>query len=320
MKYLVIGGTGFLGAHICRQLMARGDEVICMGSRPITSASPVALLLTDEEMDKMTKVTADMSDYMQVVRVVKENAPDKIITTAAMLLDACEKDIPAAIRVNILGMINIFEAARLCGIKRVVYASSDSSMGPVSLFGDTPVGTDFQHQPNCLYGMTKFMDEFIGKMFNEKYGMETVGLRYTTIYGKARVRGGANWTKALINDVALGKDSKVPNGDTAPNVIYVKDAARVAILAADADASKLTRHAYAASGDVATVKEMREYVLTLISDVNIELLPGKVDCAPIKYDTTIEERDLGYKFRYTYKDGIREAINEIREEAGMEPV
>lgn len=320
MRYLVIGGTGFLGAHICKQLLDRGDEVICMGSTPLTPEKSVSLLLKQEELDKMTIICGDMSNADEMLHIVQNTKPDKIITTSAKLLDACEKDPRGAIEVNVIGLINIFEAAKACGIKRVVYASSDSSMGPVSNFGDALVTTDTFHQPNCLYGMTKFIGEFIGGMYNEKFGMETVGLRYTTIYGKARIRGGANWTKALINDVALGAPSQVPNGDTAPNVIYVKDGARVAILAADADASKLTRNAYAASGDVATVKEMRDYVLTLLPDAQITLLPGKVDCAPIRYDTTIEERDLGYKFAYTYQMGIREAINEIRAEAGLELV
>ena len=316
MKYMVIGGTGFLGSYICKQLLEEGHDVVCFGGS--AKGDSIEQVLSPEEMAKLTLVQGDITDYVDFVRICKENKIEIIITTAALLLNACEQNVPAAINVNVMGMVHIFEAARLLGIKRVVYASSDSSLGPASNFGGKPATNDAIHQPNCLYGMTKCMDEFIGKFYNERYGLETVGLRSTTIYGMARLRGGANWIKALINDPTMGIPSEVPNGDTQTNVIYVKDGARIAILASRA--KNLTSHVYAATGDFASVAEMREYVLTLMPEAQIRLLPGKLDVAPVKYDLTLEERDLGYKPEYTYQKGIKETINNIRKGAGLSPL
>lgn len=318
-KYMVIGGTGFLGSYICKNLLDGGHSVVCYDYT--LDANSIQQVLSLEELERVELIRGDITDYIHLAYTCKEQQIERIILTAATLLTACEQNVPAAIKTNILGPVHVFEAARLCGIKRVVYASSDSSLGSRYFFGDTPVANDAIHNPNCLYGMTKYMDEFIGKFYNERYGMETVGLRYSTIYGMARMRGGANWIKALINDPTLGIPSEVPHGDSpAFNVIYVKDAARIAVLASQVPAEQLTRHAYAATGDVSSISEIKEYVMSLLPDAQIKVLPGDFDVAPVRYDTSVEERDLGYTPEYTYKMGVLETMNNIRAQRGLPPV
>lgn len=317
MKFLVSGGTGFLGSYICKKLLGLGHDVVCYDLS--IDQNSIQQVLTAEELDRVGFVQGDICDKEMVTAALKEHKIDRIIHTAGMLNDACSKNVPAAIHVNLSGTVNIFEAARECGIKRVVWASSNSATGNPDFVKEKYLPNDVPHAPITVYGALKSACEFMGDFYNKTYGMETVGMRYVLIYGKARMRGGSNFINELLVKPALGESSVVPNGDGEPNMVYVKDAARATVLAATVDSEKLTRPAYWVEGDIIKIAELKDYVQELLPESEIQLEGGQL--AHIKlietYDTSLEQRDLGYVPEYDARKGARETINMIREEAGL---
>lgn len=316
MKYMITGGTGFLGSYICKELLADGDSVVCYDYAP--NANSIQQVLTEEEMKRVTLVQGDIRDALSLIHVCQEEKVEKIIHVAGLLQSDSEKNIPATVDTNIMGTVNVFEAARVCGIKRVAWASSNSSIGcPPGTSRDTALPNDSVHHPITVYGQCKSFNEFIGEFYNQKYGLETVALRYTVLYGMARLRGGSNWILGLMNQPAVGIPSQVPFGDMAPNFLYIKDAAHATVLAARAE--HLTRSAYTIGGDIKTLRQVRDYVLTILPDAKIELLPGDMGLH-WKYETEVEERDLGYKPQYTAEMGAHETINAVRAANNLPPV
>lgn len=314
MNYLVIGGCGFIGSHVLRQLSRAGHNPVAYDVQ--INKTSIEQILTAEEIQSLTILQGDVDDKDHLVRIMRDHHIDAVIHLASLLGHAVEDDRAAAVRINIIGTINIFEAALEAGIKRVVWASSQTVFGPQDFY------TDLYHsefvpnhaplKPKFVYGATKAFNEFLGELYYERYGLETVGLRYCIVFGIARMRGLAQFAANIINKPAEGEPGEVDFSDTAPNWLYVEDAARATILAAQCPNPK-TRN-FIIGGDTVPIPELRDYVLTLIPDAQIKLNPGVWPSA-YKLDLSAAEKELGFKARYTVFEGARETINLIRRQS-----
>ncbi len=143
MSILVLGGTGFIGPRAIRRLVARGEHVVCMDINP--GAASFADL-----GDQVQVVRGDVTQFEDVMRVTLETRPSRILNLA-YLLGSGEDQPHFAMKLNILGMDNCFEAARLCGVKRVVYASSVAVSGLQKHFGDRLANED-----DATYGTSQY--------------------------------------------------------------------------------------------------------------------------------------------------------------------
>src|SRR6266849_8006726 len=132
MAILVIGGTGFIGPRLMRRLIDRGETVVCMdlnlGAVSLFAALP----------KEVTLIRGDVTRFDDVMRIVLQVKPERLINLAYGL-GAGEGNPHQVMRLDVLGMDNCFEAARLSGVKRVVYASSIAVSGQPSHFGERPV-------------------------------------------------------------------------------------------------------------------------------------------------------------------------------------
>ena len=131
MSVLVIGGTGFIGPRLIRRLVARGERVVCMDLNPFAASS------TDVAL-RAPVIRGDVTRFEDVMRTVIEVKPERLINLAYGL-GAGEGNPHQVMLLDVLGMDNCFEAARLGGVRRVVYASSIAVSGQQSHFGDRPV-------------------------------------------------------------------------------------------------------------------------------------------------------------------------------------
>lgn len=315
MTFLITGGTGFLGTYVAKQLLEQGDKVVIM-SRSAPRANSMSEVLTKEQIDQLTYAEGDVTDLARLIHICQENKVEMIIHPAGLLLADCNKNPLRAVQTNIIGTLNVFEAARICGMKRVVWASSNSAIGTAKNLPYEFLPNDAPHNPVTIYGKIKDFNEFMGDFYYKKYGLETIGLRYVVIYGKGRRRGGANYIKYMLNDPALGIPSVVDAADDNPNFVYVEDAARATVLATKCE---YKRNAYNITGEYINMMELRDYVLTLLPDAKIDMIPGEMDIA-WKFDTTVEEEELGYKPSVGIREGALMTINDVRAGAGLPPV
>ena len=159
-KNLITGGMGFMGVYLARQLLEEGEEVVLFQRRSKLPASAADL------NGKVKIVSGDISNWVHVVDAVKSNNVDCIYHSAAIRTIECDDSPAAGFRVNIVGTMNILEAARILNVNDVAYVSSGATYGlnpPSQIFNDTP-----QRVEN-MYTTTKLCSELLGQQYHRQY-------------------------------------------------------------------------------------------------------------------------------------------------------
>src|ERR1044071_3244717 len=147
MSVLVLGATGFIGPRLIRKLVARGETVLGMDLNP--NAVPF-----DGKPVGCPVVRSDITQVEDVMRLILDVKPERVINLAYGL-GAGEGNPHQVMKLDVLGMDNCFEAARLAGVKRVMYASSIAVSGQQSNFGDRAANEDDQVYGTSQYAMHK---------------------------------------------------------------------------------------------------------------------------------------------------------------------
>jgi len=312
MTTLVTGGTGFIGLYISRMLINRGEKVV------VYDLIPKFDLMKEVPNQTIEVVRGDILDLPHLLRTIKKYDINKVIHLAYMLIDACDANPYKAMEVNILGTNNVFEAARILDLERVVWASSSAVYAPAREYGETPVYVteDFPIKMKgiSVYGACKILNEFTSQFYSERYNLDLIGLRPTMVYGPGRVRGGTAFSSLLIENPARGKTIHIPfSADQECNWIYVKDTADAFVTACFA---KKPKHIiFNLGGETHTLGEAANYVKEIIPDANITFGNAKAEWVS-RYDTTRIFEELGFKPKYSLKDGIKDFIKIIKSESG----
>jgi UDP-N-acetylglucosamine 4-epimerase len=175
MKILVTGGAGFIGSHICKELIAQNHEVVCIDNL----SSGFESNITSIKSDKFTFIKMDVNTVTPEL-LLKWNV-NAICHQAAM------GSVPKSILYpelyqynNVNGFFTILNSAKAVGIKRIVYASSSSVYGSDTTLPKVESKTGFPLSP---YAATKQINELQAKTYYTVYDMETIGLRYFNVFG-----------------------------------------------------------------------------------------------------------------------------------------
>lgn len=323
MTYLITGGTGFIGSRVTRDLVREGESVVVYDWAP-ESAMLERLLTGDEIEDKVKIVRGDVTDFEYLVGTIKRYRVEKIVHLAALLLHDVNANPLLAVKVNCEGTVAVFEAARILGLKKVVWASSGSVFGPPEAYSREYIPDDAPHYPQNLYGGTKSLDEQFAAYYAGRYGLDIEAIRLVLVYGAWQSRGRtANIVREMVVNPALGLPGKVPAARE--NVLgwtYVDDAARAIVLACKA--GKTGARAFSVRGMIHSIGEIIDYVTELIPGADISTLSLEKSKSHLimtcKYDMTGIEEELGFRLRWTMKQGIRETINMVRRENGLPDV
>lgn len=176
MKYLVTGGAGFIGSNIVSELLKQGQQVVVLDNFATGKRENILPLMKN---DNLTMIEGDLRSFHIVRSAVK--GVDYILHQGAL------PSVPRSINdpitsndVNILGMLNILEAAKEFGVKRVITASSSSIYGNSETL---PKVESMPVNPLSPYALTKYAQERYCQIFSQIYGLETVALRYFNVFG-----------------------------------------------------------------------------------------------------------------------------------------
>ncbi|MCB5228750.1 MAG: SDR family oxidoreductase [Candidatus Cloacimonetes bacterium] len=176
MKYLVTGGAGFIGSNIVAELLKQGQEVVVLDNFATGKRENILPMMKNP---LFTMIEGDLRSFHIVRSAVK--GVDYILHQGAL------PSVPRSINdpitsndVNILGMLNILEAAKEFGVKRVVLASSSSIYGNSE---ELPKVEEMPINPMSPYALTKYAQERYCQVFTQLYGLETVALRYFNVFG-----------------------------------------------------------------------------------------------------------------------------------------
>ena len=233
MTTLVIG-AGLIGSQVARILVERGEKPVLMDVAAQTAAIGQIV-----DLGKVTLVAGDILRPLSIVDVLRTHGISKIAHTAAnpLLTLGAQKEPYAAINLNIMGTVNVLEAARVTGLKRVVVSSS--SVLNHYLAGGEDGGEIGREEafprPSTFYSATKQAVESLGLNYAKWCGIEFAGLRYGAAFGPWSGAGGggpSNVMREAMRNALAGREATVPPG--VMEWVYSKDAARATVMALDA--------------------------------------------------------------------------------------
>jgi len=184
MKILVTGAAGFIGMHLSKRLLERGDEVV--GIDNLNDYYDVQLkhdrLKLLENFDKFTFIKMDIADREAMAELFKEQQFNRVMNLAAQAGVRYSLQNPLAyVDSNLVGFANILEGCRHNKVEHLVYASSSSVYGSNT---DMPFSVhDNVDHPVSLYAATKKSGELMAHTYSHLYNLPTTGLRFFTVYG-----------------------------------------------------------------------------------------------------------------------------------------
>ena len=224
MNILVTGGAGFIGSHLVRRLLAKGEKV--------TALDNLSTGLAENLPPEAEFIEMDILDE-RLKKVVAAGAFDAIVHLAAQtMVDISVKDPLFDARENLLGTVHVLEAARAANVKRIVFASTAAAYGDVKE-DDLPVREAQPTEPMSFYGLSKLSVEKYLAMYHQLYGLEYVVLRFANVYGERQGDGGEGGVISIFaKAVAEGRDITIyGDGEQTRDFVYAGDIAE-GILAA----------------------------------------------------------------------------------------
>jgi nucleoside-diphosphate-sugar epimerase len=307
MSILVIGGTGFIGPRLIRRLVARGETVVCMDVNPggVTFA---------HLGDRVKVIRGDVTQFEDVMRTVMEVKPERLINLAYGI-GAGEGNPHQVFRLDVLGMDNSFEAARLGGVKRVVYASSIAVSGPQSHFGERLVTEDDPNYGTSQYAVHKIFNEFQARKYIRNYQMSITGVRPANVTGPDKVRGSTDHVQ-LITGAARGEAVHLPRKGMMRLLIHVEDIAEVfaRVLLADAPQYEI----YNSGGVAISLGELADLVREFVPEAKItfEQDGGRDESGNYLVDRSRLTKEFGIEYP-PLRTRILEIINDVRRQEGL---
>ena len=307
MTTLVLGGTGFIGKRAVPRLVQRGEKVAVMDINPGAANF-------EEFGDQVEVMRGDIMQFEDVVKSILHSKPDRIMNLA-YLLGSGEDTPHFTMKLNVLGMDNCFEAARICGVNRVTYASSIAVSGQQSNFGDRVINEDDPMHGSSQYAMHKRFNEFQAQQFNEVYGMSITGIRPANVTGPDKVRGSTDHVQCVTLPAA-GQPVSFPKAGLMRLPIHVDDIAEAFVRVTMVDKSH--HPIYNSGGYSISLGDLANMVKKFLPDARITFASqdGKEDSGNYLADNSrlLGEFELEYP---PFEQRILQIINEVRADEGL---
>lgn len=310
-KILVIGGAGFIGSYVVSELLKEDvAEVVVYDNLARGKKEYLEESLKDPRCT-FFPIGGDIREIDILNDAMK--GKDYVFCLAAMWLLHC-KDYPrTAFEVNIAGTFNVLEACVNNNIKKLVWSSS------ASVYGDAvelPMTESHPFNNKNFYGATKIAGEAMAAAFNDRYGLQVIGLRYMNVYGPNQDQTAAytGVVPIMLNKIEAN-EAPVINGDgsQAYDFIYVEDVARCNVAAMK---SEVTFGMYNVGTEVQTsIKELCDTILKLKnSNLKVIYKPYSADDARALVQNRIgskekAEKELGFLYSFNLEQGLQKLID-----------
>jgi UDP-glucose 4-epimerase len=305
--YLVTGGAGFIGSHIATALVRRGDTVrvvdnLLTGNR--NNLAPILDAIEFVEGDLCDAATADCA-VQGIDYIFHQAALPSVPLSLSRPLDTHKNCVTAT--------VNLLDAARRGGVRRVVYAASSSA------YGDQPYAAKREcdlPQPLSPYAAAKLAGEFYCQAFYRSFGLETVGLRYFNVFGP-RQDPNSPYSAVIPLFITAMLQGRRPviygDGRQTRDFTYVENVVHGNLLAAEAKgvAGMTLNLANGRTTSLVTLLEALNRLLGL--DIQPVHEPPRVgDVRDSLADITLARRLLGYEPPVEFEEGLKRSIDYYR--------
>jgi UDP-N-acetylglucosamine/UDP-N-acetylgalactosamine 4-epimerase len=312
-KILVTGGAGFIGSNLCEKLIDFGATVICLDNFSTGHRSNLDKVISNPSF---TLIEGDIRDLEVCQRACKN--VDFILHEAALgSVPRSLKDPITSNAVNVSGFLNMLVAARDNEVKRFVYAASSSTYGDSE---NLPKVEDIIGKPLSPYAITKYVNELYADIFNDAYGLDTIGLRYFNVFGRKQDPKGAY--AAVIPKFVMqfmSHESPVINGDGtySRDFTYIDNVIQMNLLALTTNNQDALNQVYnTAVGDRTNLLELTQLLKKYLSEFDQEIAdveikhgpnrPGDIPHSLASIDKA--KKLMGYEPTHRISDGLKEAV------------
>ena len=231
-RFIVTGASGCIGAWVVRNLV-RENVPVCIIDRD-ANLRRLQLIMRPDELEKIRLEKGDIADLPFVERSLQDFGATHVIHLAALQLPFCKEDPPKGALVNVVGTVNVFEAAKRLGLRKVVYSSSAAVYGLADEYSPEALPHGAPLSPRSHYGVYKQANEGNARVYWLDDGIASIGLRPYVVYGPGRDQGMTSTpTKAMLA-AARGESYHISYGGRC-GLQYADDVAKAFIKAARAD-------------------------------------------------------------------------------------
>ena len=311
MKVLVTGGAGFIGSHSVEALCLHGHDVLVLDNFSTGDRKNIA------NCPDIEIAGGDIRDFDGLRALLRVNRVDAILHLAALTSDPLSVEQPREYHdVNLTGTLNVLDAGRLSGVRRVVLASSSAVYGSGSA---VPSREDDQPSPGTPYGLQKWLVEQYAALYARLYKLETVCLRYFNVYGpRDNPRSSyAGVISIFLKCMSEGARPEVcDDGLQTRDYIYVKDVAEVNALALTSDEPSLIGNPMnVGTGKECSVLEVRSLIAEQLNcSTDFTFGPSRIgDTRRSCADVSLLSESLGFIPEYTLRKGLRLSIESVRD-------
>lgn len=303
MKILVTGGAGFIGSNVVDAYVEAGHQVLIADD-----------MSTGKEDNVNAGATLHVVDIAspEFASLVRSERPDVINHHAAQTSVRHSVDSPLDdCRRNILGSLNVIDAARDAGVGKVIYISSGGAIyGEPSIL---PCPEEHPIVPDSPYGASKHAPEHYLDIYSRMYGLRYTVLRYGNVYGPRQDPFGEAGVIAIFTSQMLAKGSTTINGtgDQERDFVYVGDVVRANLLALDTGDGEAYN---IGTGEGVSIN----HIFSLLKDAtgyqhNVNYGPAKAgETFRIFLDIKKAERSLGWRPEVSLRDGLQRTVDSLR--------
>jgi len=314
MTKLITGGTGYIGAELAHLLVSRGEKVV------LFDVAINRARIADIE-SKVKVVRGDLGVYSEVLNVVNDNRITEIYHLGSLLTGVSEDNPWGSFQANVVGTYNVLEAARVLGVKQVMFTSTLGTYGIG--FGEV-IDDNTLQRPITMYGCGKLYGEGLGRFYHKKFGLDFRSVRFAYMVGW-NVRTPNHWAPPMIEDAIMGRPHRCiyATPETAQSFIHVKDAALACARVLEAPVERIETMNYnvtgvprhVSAGEMAAIlkKRYRGFEVTFDKDV----LPGVLEQNRMygkvtRFDDSRARAEWGWQPRYGTPEAIIEAMDKDR--------
>lgn len=320
MNIMVLGGSGMFGRKtVLHMLQDKAiDNVVSVDIAPTPEWARKQYESWKEKFHYVRGTVAELEDILNASKLMKI---DGIVNWAfVMNLQDLNSNPRLSTKVNVLGMCNAFEAARLIDARRVVYASSMTVYGPSSLYGDE-VEENVILAPGSSYAVAKAYAEIIAAQYHQQYGIEFTGVRPTIGYGHGGKSPAGMWSD-MPSAAAVGKPYRMEfDGNMSMSLVTADDLAIFTTALMKAKSSP--RPVYNVGTPLINFRDLaatvRKYIPAAVIEFGDKPSPFGMASKPLNVSSRAAKEDFGFECM-SLDEGVKIHINDARLEAGLKPL
>ena len=315
MRVMITGGMGVIGAEASRRFVREGH-------RPVIFARHRDERLLRDILDQVDVELGDVLDMPRLLEVIKRHRVTHVVHAAAFVGAVSQANPALSVQVNVMGMVNVLEAARAFDVERVVYTSAKGVYGP--MLGEygaptyKPMPEDLPKNPKRIYDSAKLMGEQVGLYYQANMGVDVVVLRIATTYGPGKTarHGKMGVTSQIVEHPASGLPFRLAQGgEEQDDFVYNKDSAYGIYLACMAR-NPASRVYNIGTGVGHTLNDIARVIREHLPNAVIEIGPGlnflgmPYPASGI-YDISRARAELGYAPQYDLDKGIADYLESL---------